>query len=202
MKSSNASISRSLAVATVTAALGTCDKYCLKAEQSCWISGRALSRCPVKDWWVWHDNENVTQPEMERLEFVNQYYWFMSVNKTRKGSTLPSCAAQPAGATQTCAQVAVKGEVFRMPSTAEPWLKSNSCLSWIHISCCSWEFPVTDFPRHGCVFVMMFVTAELMGAALMEAQFGTKPALTACKDTSVLSVHCRKGWAIRSWSPG
>lgn len=46
------------------------------------------------------------------------------------------------------------------------------------------EFPVTDFPRHGCVFVMMFVTAELMGAALMEAQFGTKPALIACKDTS------------------
>lgn len=31
---------------------------------------------------------------------------------------------------------------------------------------------------------MMFVTAELMGAALMEAQFDTKPALTACKDTS------------------
>lgn len=46
------------------------------------------------------------------------------------------------------------------------------------------ELPVTDFPRHGCVFVMMFVTAELMGAAPMEAHFGTKPALAACKDTS------------------
>lgn len=145
MKSSNASMSRSLAVATVTAALGTCDKDCLKAEQSCWISGWALSRCPVKDWGVSDDNENVTQSEMVRLESVNQYYWFMSVNKTRKGSTLPSCAAQPVGATQTWAQVAVKGEVFRMPSTADPWIEYNSCASWIHISCCSSEISYYRF---------------------------------------------------------
>lgn len=132
MKSLSASMSRSRAVPTVTAALGTCDKYCPKAEQSCWISGRALSRCPVKDLWVLDNDENFTQSEMVNLEFVNQYYWFTSVNKTRKGSILLSCAAQPVGATQTYAEVAEKGEVFRIP-----WIEYNSCVSWIHI-CCSY----------------------------------------------------------------
>lgn len=146
-------MSRSRAVPTVTAALGTCDKYCPKAEQSCWISGRALSRCPVKDLWVLDNDENFTQSEMVKLEFVNQYYWFTSVNKTRKGSILLSCAAQPVGATQTYAEVAKKMKYLGSPesSTTVAYLGyTSAAVTW---------FPVTDFARHGCVFVMMFVTA-------------------------------------------
>lgn len=119
-------MSGSLAVPTDTAALGTCDKYCPEAEQSCWISGRALPGCPVKGLWVLDDDENVAQSEMVKLEFVNQYYWFTSVTKTRKGSVLLSCAAQPVGATQTYSEVAEKGEVFSIP-----WLKYNSCVSCV-----------------------------------------------------------------------